>query len=272
MANMTILDGLGAEKEIKGTGAGTNLDPFIGQHLETNSAAILTALQLIDNMIAGNEAQVDVVTLPALPAGTNNIGDVDVLSLPAIPTGSNTIGNVGVLSLPALVAGTANIGDVDVLTLPALPAGNNNIGDVDVASLPALPAGTNNIGDVDVLTLPALPTGTNTIGNVGVARTATTTRVGTVSTTTNTIVTAPTSGKRWRILAWSFWNETGTATKATLKTATVTIDAYYMLSQGFGKNGELALNEDLVLGINETISLDLSVATTVGYSLRVQEV
>jgi hypothetical protein len=81
---------------------------------------------------------VDVLTLPALVAGTANIGDVDVLTL------------------PALVAGTANIGDVDVLTLPALPAGTNNIGDVDVLTLPALPAGTNNIGDVDVLTLPGV--------------------------------------------------------------------------------------------------------------------
>lgn len=58
-------------------------------------------------------------------------------------------------SLPALPAGTNNIGDVDVLTLPALPAGTNNIGDVDVLTLPALPAGTNNIGDVDIVSLPA---------------------------------------------------------------------------------------------------------------------
>lgn len=57
--------------------------------------------------------------------------------------------------LPALAAGTNNIGDVDVLTLPALVAGTANIGDVDVLTLPALPAGTNNIGDVDVLTQPA---------------------------------------------------------------------------------------------------------------------
>jgi hypothetical protein len=44
--------------------------------------------------------------------------------------------DVDVIRLPALVAGTANIGDVDVLTLPALPAGTNNIGDVDVLTLP----------------------------------------------------------------------------------------------------------------------------------------
>ena len=49
----------------------------------TNTAAATTALQLLDNTVSGNELQVDVLTLPALAAGTNNIGDVDVLSLPA---------------------------------------------------------------------------------------------------------------------------------------------------------------------------------------------
>lgn len=39
-------------------------------------------------------------------------------------------------SLPALPAGNNNIGDVDVVSLPALPAGTNNIGDVDVVTLP----------------------------------------------------------------------------------------------------------------------------------------
>lgn len=123
-----------------------------------------------------NIGDVDVLTLPELPAGDNNIGNVDVLTLPALPTGTNTIGSVDVLTLPAIPAGTNNIGDVDVLSLPALPTGTNNIGDVDVLTLPALSAGTNNIGDVDVLTLPAgtvagsssLPTGTNNIGDVDV--------------------------------------------------------------------------------------------------------
>jgi hypothetical protein len=58
--------------------------------------------------------------------------------------------DVDVTRLPALVAGTANIGDVDVASIAA---GDNNIGNVDVVTLPALAAGTNNIGDVDVLSL-----------------------------------------------------------------------------------------------------------------------
>lgn len=45
------------------------------------SGAALTALQLIDNCIAGSEAQVDIVA--SLPAGNNNIGDVDILTVPA---------------------------------------------------------------------------------------------------------------------------------------------------------------------------------------------
>lgn len=100
---------------------------------------------------------------PVLVAGQDGI------NAQSLKTDANGELQVDVLTLPALPAGTNNIGDVDVLTLPALPAGTNNIGDVDVLSLPALPAGTNNIGDVDVLTLPnvTLAAGTNTNEVVG---------------------------------------------------------------------------------------------------------
>ncbi|MHC4511492.1 MAG: hypothetical protein ACYTAO_21500, partial [Planctomycetota bacterium] len=158
-----------------------------------NSDAMLTALQLLDNAIAGNEMQVDVVA--SLPAGTNaigklaansgvDIGDVDVLSLPALATGSNAIGKLAANS-------GVDIGDVDVTSLPAgnlgqqamaaslstVPASNitdaTYIGDIKFGE--ALPAGTAaigklaansgvDIGDVDVLSLPSLAAGTNAIG------------------------------------------------------------------------------------------------------------
>jgi hypothetical protein len=55
----------------------------------TEITAIKTAVQIIDNVVSGSEAQVDIVA--ALPAGTNNIGDVDVLSL--VPgTGATALG------------------------------------------------------------------------------------------------------------------------------------------------------------------------------------
>lgn len=69
---------------------------------------------------------------------THVAADVDGL---LVNLGTNN--DVTVTSLPALVAGTANIGDVDVLTLPALPAGTNNIGDVDILTVPADPFGAN---------------------------------------------------------------------------------------------------------------------------------
>mgnify|MGYP007080340438 CR=1 FL=1 len=59
-------------------------DTIIGHvdGLEASNSAIQTAVEILDNAIAGNEMQVDVVA--ALPAGNNNIGDVDVITLPAV--------------------------------------------------------------------------------------------------------------------------------------------------------------------------------------------
>ena len=79
--------------------------------------------------------------IDSIAAGDNNIGNVDVVTLPALVAGTAAIGK--------LVANSGvDIGDVDVLSIAA---GDNNIGNVDLAS--AIPAGTNNIGDVDVLSV-----------------------------------------------------------------------------------------------------------------------
>lgn len=100
--------------------AGTNLNTSaLALESGGNLAACASSLGTLDNIVSGNEAQVDIVA--ALPAGTNNIGDVDILS---IASGDNNIGNVDIASIAA---------------------GNNNIGDVDVASIAA---GTNLIGNV----------------------------------------------------------------------------------------------------------------------------
>ena len=166
-----------------------------------------TLTQSISVDASGN-VQVDVLTLPALPAGTNNIGDVDVLTLPALPAGTNNIGDVDVLSvtpgvgatdLGKAVSSASGATDTGVAslavrddTLSALTelAGEyvhlrvdvngalwtrDDILEAVVAGselqvdvVAPLPAGTNNIGDVDVLSLPALPAGTNNIGDVDV--------------------------------------------------------------------------------------------------------
>jgi hypothetical protein len=57
--------------------------------VEANSAAIKTAVELIDNAISGNEMQVDIVA--ALPAGTNAIGKLTSNS--GVDIGDVTINN-----------------------------------------------------------------------------------------------------------------------------------------------------------------------------------
>jgi hypothetical protein len=80
-----LLVNLGANNDVTVTGsvtanAGTNLNTSaLALESGGNLAAAVTALQLLDNAVAGSEFQVDIVA--ALPAGTNNIGDVDVLSV-----------------------------------------------------------------------------------------------------------------------------------------------------------------------------------------------
>lgn len=59
-----------------------------GAATEATLADVRTAVQALDNAVAGNELQVDIVA--ALPAGANNIGDVDVASLPRAATATVT--------------------------------------------------------------------------------------------------------------------------------------------------------------------------------------
>lgn len=142
-------------------------------------------VRLSDGAAAITTLPVSLASLPALAAGTNNIGDVDVLTLPALPTGSNVIGavtqsgtwNVGsITTLPALVAGSAIVGKVGIDQTTPGTTNKVSIGtDGTVAINTALPAGTNAIGKL------AANTGV-TIGAVEIAAAQT---LGTVSTVTS---------------------------------------------------------------------------------------
>lgn len=90
MANLLVKDGATVSKYLKTSGDGSDGDPHIPQHLETNSADILTAVEAVAGAVGGTEVQVDVVG--ALPAGTNNIGDVDIATIAA---GETHVGEVG---------------------------------------------------------------------------------------------------------------------------------------------------------------------------------
>src|SRR3990172_5727945 len=100
MTNLQVKDAAAATKYLKSSGAGTDIDPHIPEHLETNSAAILTALEIIDNFISGarglvtedNSAAIKtaVEIIDNIVAGTE--AQVDVITS-ALPTGAATAAN-----------------------------------------------------------------------------------------------------------------------------------------------------------------------------------
>jgi hypothetical protein len=144
-------------------GSGTTIatdDAGAGGHVQIIKLAISTdGSATVIPADATNGLDVDVTRLPALVAGTANIGDVDVLTVPAplSTTGGGTEATALRVTLAsdstgtmALAASTANIGDVDILTIAA---GDNNIGNVDIVTMPnvTLAAGTNTnevVGDI----------------------------------------------------------------------------------------------------------------------------
>jgi hypothetical protein len=70
---------------------------------QATSALMLTSLQLLDNAVAGNEFQVDVLTMPTVTVTANNLdiqsGGLDLV--PALTSGSSTAGQPGALILAA---------------------------------------------------------------------------------------------------------------------------------------------------------------------------
>jgi hypothetical protein len=143
--------------------------------IDADTGGILTAVQILDNAISGNEMQVDVVA--ALPAGDNNIGNVDIVSLPALAAGTNNIGDVDVLSIvPG--TGATNLGkaedaahasgDTGVMMLAVrkdtAAASSGTTGDYEPLQTTAV--GALRVSDVDSVPLSSLVSGvlTNTDG------------------------------------------------------------------------------------------------------------
>jgi hypothetical protein len=111
---------------------------------------------------------VDIATMPAIPAGANNIGKVDVNSLPSLPAGNNSIGQVAVNSLPALPAGNNNLGKVDINSIPNIDLlgysyqqVNGTTGDNVVKPTSGKIAGVVGIGSINLI----LKDGTNQVWN-----------------------------------------------------------------------------------------------------------
>lgn len=92
------------------TGTDTVDEGDIGYLRMTSQRQLWTVVGAIS---AGDNNIGNVDIASALPAGDNNIGNVDVVTLPALPTGSNAIGKLAANS-------GVDIGDVDVLSMPAV--------------------------------------------------------------------------------------------------------------------------------------------------------
>lgn len=156
---------------------------------ETTLASALTALQVIDNIVSGSEAQVDVVTVPA-PLSTTG-GGTEATAL-RVTIASDSTGVVSIDDNGAAIT-------VDGTVTANLAAGTNNIGDVDVLSIAA---GDNNIGNVDVVTLPALAAGTNLVGIVSAGLNTNTVYAGTTATTPKfAVIDAASSGDNTLVAA-----------------------------------------------------------------------
>lgn len=217
-----------------------------GAATETTLAAIKTAVELIDNMISGAEAQVDVVTVPADPFGTN--ADAAV--------GAGAQGSIQA-KLRRL---TTDIDAIKTSVAAATPAGNNNIGDVDIAS--ALPAGTNTIGGTIASTGDAYYNGTTSLtvkrafANIA------------ASTTDGSVIAAVTS-KKLRVLA-AYVVAGGTATDVTFNSKPAGAGSAISATIAGGANSGAVLPYT-PLGWLETVAGEgLTVTTGAGSTVGVQ--
>jgi len=135
-----------------------------GAATSANQTTANASLATLAGAVAGTEMQVDVLTLPALPAGNNNIGDVDIASS-VLPTGASTSANQstiighldgveGLLTTidadTGVLAGTVASGrvQVDVISAPSTTVIATNL---DIRDLAAASDSVSVHGDVGIL-------------------------------------------------------------------------------------------------------------------------
>ncbi len=142
---LDIKDGLGAAETLKTTLDGSDHVPHhhvdssalpTGAATSANQSTIITSVQLLDDAVATSGSAItakgfavsgtDGTNARVLKTDSSGELQVDVLTLPALAAGTNAIGKLAANS-------GVDIGDVDVTSLPALAAGSNTIGDVGLA-------------------------------------------------------------------------------------------------------------------------------------------
>lgn len=234
-----------------------------------------------DTQLRASAVPVSLAALPALVAGSANIGDVDVASV--VPgTGATNLGKAsgtttyagGDVGVPALVlrsvnaTAKANDGDYTVMqtdasgrlfTTATLEATDVNIGNVDIAS--ALPAGTNLIGSVRAF----LQSDYINVGTTGLAPKYK--YVDVAASQTRSELIAAVAGKKIRPLAMVMVAG-ATATTSTFYSATTQISCAY----ANGANGGAVMGFNPVGWFETAAGEALNVTTGAGSSTGYQVV
>ena len=174
MANIEVKDANGDDKYLKSSGAGTDLDPHIPEHLETNSADILadtanidTNLGTVAGAVAGTEMQVDIVADGAGLATDAKLDDI-IADTAAIQTAVEAI-QTAVEIIDNAITGSEM--QVDIVADGAGLATDAKLDDI-IADTGAIQTAVELIdnaisgSEMQVDVVAALPAGANTIGSV----------------------------------------------------------------------------------------------------------
>jgi len=163
-------DGTGLVTAKQSTAANLNMT-------EASASAIKTAVELIDNCISGNEAQVDVLTMPTVTVNTHAV----TVASGGIASGAIASGAVssGAIASGSIVAGAVVAGAASFVKLEDVGSADADAGVPSIAVRKATPANTSGTdGDYEFLQMSAgrlwtsatidaaLPAGTAAIGKL----------------------------------------------------------------------------------------------------------
>ena len=192
-AALTALQLLDDVVATAGSGALTKGNQIAGTDGATARILSVNASGHVNIADGGNSITVDgsVAVGTALPAGDNNIGNVDVVTLPALVAGSAIIGKVGIDQTTPGTTNKVSIGtDGTVAINAAVPAGDNVVGRVKISD------GTEvaNVNASNQLEVAVMST-----ANDIVARTFVTKTVDFTASQTGQTIWTPTSSKKFVI-------------------------------------------------------------------------
>lgn len=137
---------------------------FTARHPVVGQALMAASMPVV---LPSNQAAIPVnsTVVAALPAGDNNIGNVDIVTLPALPAGTAAIGKL------AANAGV-NIGTVDVATMPSVTIGTLGAGSAVIGKVStdqSVPGTTDRVTGATTWRIDLTPTlqNFNTLFTVG---------------------------------------------------------------------------------------------------------